>query len=146
MVTHQIQTDDSLEHVYFEDSWILGLTFDADQLCFTCDLVLLDSHPQYSAPRDGEQYCYLRGELTFDGVTELHWLASGVMKGVDATGETDLGSFDQFEVSADGQFVVSSDYGTVQGRCAAVNFTAGEQGPERDSRQPHDPARASTRR
>lgn len=71
----------SLEHVYLEDSWILGLAFDADRLIFTSDFVLLDTHPRYSPPREGEQYCYIRGELILEDVTELRWRASGGEEG-----------------------------------------------------------------
>jgi hypothetical protein len=101
------------ENLYLEDSWVLSIRPVESTLTFEADLVLTESHPLYHDPRAGEQYCYRRGIIEFAHVTELTWTGGGRPPATDATGEQDLGSFDQFQVE-DGRYVISGDFGRIQ--------------------------------
>jgi hypothetical protein len=99
-----------LEDVYLEDSWVLSIGASPARLELVIDFVLRESHPDYSNPRPGEQYCYKKGSLVFAPVSELHWTNQGAVKPtIDPDGEVDFGSLDvlQFEDdvwSMDGHF------------------------------------------
>lgn len=127
------------EGVYLEDSWVLQIIREANSLVFVVDLVLRESHPSYSSPTTGEQYCYRRAQVTFGSLRSLRWESGVSRAATDASGETDLGSFDEFRVRADayalsgdfGSIVLAADapiirftYGTSQGRGAATRGAA----------------------
>lgn len=80
---------------------------------FAVDVVLREMHPQYSDPREGEQYCYRRGRIRFLEVRQVNWRMSSVRAAYDAAGEVDYGGFDQFEVDLD-LYVVAGDFGTLE--------------------------------
>ena len=100
------------EDLYLEDSWLLEIRPGEETLTISADLVLRESHPAYRTPRSGEQYCYRAGLITFDEVTALSWTDRSHMPAIDASGEEDLGSFDQFEVE-DGWYVLTGDFGRI---------------------------------
>lgn len=102
----------SFEGLYLEDSWVLEIRPGEGTLTISADLVLRESHPEYHSPRPGEQYCYRRGLITFDDVTALSWADRGHIPALDASGDQDLGSFDQFEVE-DGCYVLAGDFGRI---------------------------------
>lgn len=100
------------EDLYLEDSWVLDIRPGEATLALSVDLVLRESHPAYRTPRPGEQYCYRRGLITFEEVTALSWADRGQMPATDASGEEDLGSFDEFEVEGD-SYVLAGDFGRI---------------------------------
>lgn len=100
------------EALYLEDSWILEIRPGRGELTISADLVLRESHPAYREPHREEQYCYRQGSITFDEVTEFSWTERGRMAAIDASGEEDLGSFDQFEVD-DGSYLMAGDFGRI---------------------------------
>lgn len=97
---------------YLEDSWVLKIRPGEGTLTISADLVLRESHPEYRDPRPGEQYCYRLGVIAFDDVTECSWTERGRMPATDASGEEDLGSFDQFEVE-DASYLLAGDFGRI---------------------------------
>lgn len=101
------------EDLYLEDSWVLEIRATAGLLIIQADLVLRESHPFYEAPKPGEQYCYRRGTIRFEGITDLTWTGQGAPPGVDASGEQDLGSFDQFSV-AGSAYRIRGDFGRIE--------------------------------
>ena len=103
----------ALENIYLEDNWVLSISAQPGSLVLVIDLVLRDQHPAYRTPSPGDQYCYRRGILRFDGVTMLSWSGQGAPPAVDATGQPDFGSFDQFEVEGAG-CRLSGDFGLIE--------------------------------
>lgn len=63
-------------------------------------------------PAVGEQYCYPRAILRFDRVTTLSWSEQGTPPAMDATGQPDFGSFDQFKVEGE-KYRLSGDFGLI---------------------------------
>lgn len=102
-----------LEGVYLEDSFVLAVSVKPKEVDFDVDLVLAETHPQYSSPRKGERYCYRRGRIRFLGTRQVSWRMGSVQAAYDATGEVDYGGFDRFEVESD-RYTVSGDFGTLQ--------------------------------
>ena len=102
----------ALENVYLEDSWVLSISAQPGSLVLAVDVVLREQHPVYRTPGAEEQYCYRRGILRFDGVTTLSWSEQGAPPAVDATGQPDFGSFDQFEVEG-ARYRLSGDFGLI---------------------------------
>lgn len=102
-----------LEAVYLEDSFVLAVCVQPWEVDFAVDVVLREMHPQYSDPREGEQYCYRRGRIRFLEARRVNWRMSSVRAAYDAAGEVDYGGFDQFEVDSD-LYVVAGDFGTLE--------------------------------
>ncbi|WP_457967280.1 hypothetical protein M1E17_10665 [Arthrobacter sp. D1-29] len=104
---------DHLQDVYLEDSWILSMNASPGRLEVLLDFVLRESHPDYSNPKPGEQYCYKRGSLVFSSVSELHWTAqSRITPVTDASGEIDYGSLDVLEFK-DNVWSMDGDFGQI---------------------------------
>lgn len=101
------------EGLYLEDSWVLSIRPGEATLTLEVDFVLRESHPEYRAPLSGEQYCYRRGRIRFERVTAMSWTRGRAAPATDATGEQDLGSFDEFEV-ADEVYTIAGDFGTIE--------------------------------
>lgn len=83
-----------LSDVYLEDSYVLGIAELPDRLEYDMEFVLTPQHPLYHEPRNNEQHCYERGQLTFGGVSKLEWLDRARQVFTDATGEVDFGNID----------------------------------------------------
>ncbi|MEU4383698.1 hypothetical protein [Promicromonospora sp. NPDC023805] len=102
------------EGVYLEDSWVLGVHLEPGLAVLEVDVVLTESHPQYTAPSAGEQFCYRRAQIRFEEVSSVCWTGQGLVKAaVDATGERDFGSIDEFEVDGD-SFSLEGDFGRLE--------------------------------
>lgn len=101
-----------LRDVYLEDSWVLSIACDETALVIDVDFVLMASHPRYQVPLSGEQYCYRRGSIRFEGVTDLSWTGRGAAPAVDASGGADFGSFDEFTVAGD-TYSIAGDFGRI---------------------------------
>lgn len=98
--------------VYLEDSYVLGIDEPPQALIFRVEFVLTESHPDYRPPREGEQYCYVAGSLTFEHPDKIEWLERSQQVYTDASGEEDLGNID-FLVSEDGRWRAGGDWGEV---------------------------------
>ena len=75
-------------------------------------LVPKERHPLYAPPEKGEQYCYRRGRIAFDGVRSTVWAHRSDAAYRDATGELDRGNIDWFPV-VDGRYALAGDWGEV---------------------------------
>lgn len=103
-----------LQDVYLEDSWVLSINATPARLELVLDFVIRESHPDYSNPQPGEQYCYKRGSLVFSSVSELHWTAQRTVRpSTDASGETDYGSLDVLEFD-DNAWSMDGDFGQIR--------------------------------
>lgn len=110
-----------LEFLYFEDSFVLGIKEESKKIIFSLDVVLLEKHPQYSPPKEGEAYCFKRGDLVFGEVTKSTIKKSGAPPAIDASGAKDLGNIDVF-FKKDGKFFIEGDWGTAEIESDEVSF------------------------
>ncbi|UOE42856.1 hypothetical protein [Agromyces larvae] len=104
---------DGFQHLYLEDSWVLRFAFAPGKLTIEVEFVLRESHPAFSPPLAGEQYCYRRGSIHFDAMTAFAWSGRNVVPAVDASGEMDLGSFDGFE-ARDDRYIITGEFGRLE--------------------------------
>jgi hypothetical protein len=88
---HQLET---LEHVYLEDSFVLGISETEGVTTFALEVVLLPAHPGYGPPRPGEAHCFRRASLVLVG--ERRWGERHAAASFDAEGGLDLGNIDAF--------------------------------------------------
>lgn len=105
------------ENVYLEDSFVLDVRATPSAVVFELDLVLLEAHPRYSEPADGEQYCYRRGRIEFSHVSAFRWTRRGLPPAVDQNAEIDYGGFDQFG-EVEGNWFASGNWGDVVVDCS----------------------------
>ena len=87
-----------LDEVYFEDSFVLGVTVAPGVVDVRLDEVLREGHREYVEPAEGEQYCFRRGVLRFTDVTEVRWRMPEGRPALDASGEIDYGGLDEFVI------------------------------------------------
>jgi hypothetical protein len=106
-----------LKDFYLEDSWVLYISASPGQLVITVEFVLTEEHPYYSPPRAGEQYCYRKGVLVFDAVTDLNWtglLSSRPSR--DPDGSVDYGNI--------GSLIIEGNHYTVEGGLGEIDLHA----------------------
>jgi hypothetical protein len=87
------------EHLYLEDSWVLGVHESADELRFDVEAVLTEDHPEWHPPKTDAVHTYKRLSLVFPNTRNVTWAER--MTGppaVDASGEADYGHIDVFYV------------------------------------------------
>jgi hypothetical protein len=108
------ETLPGLEHLYLEDSWVLGVNESATSLSFDLDAVITEQHPGWHPPKPGEQYAYRRVALTFPALRSVEWLRRGGRPATDASGETDWGNIDSFMVGDGGVYELEGDWGHVR--------------------------------
>lgn len=103
-----------LEHIYLEDSFLLGCSECADQVSFSLDLVLTLGHPDYTPARSGEQHCYRTGRLIFSGPTSVAWNRRDFAHpATDASGKIDYGAIDEMTLT-DGVYRLEGAWGEVE--------------------------------
>ena len=100
----------ALEYLYFEDSYVLGISSTEDTIEFKMEFVLLQDHPMYFDPLPGEQYCYKRGGLKFANVRNVREFLRTNVRTIDANGEVDFGNIDSF-VSQNQRYVLEGEWG-----------------------------------
>lgn len=115
---YQIQ---ELSGVYLEDSYVLAIHECDDRLIIDLDAVLTESHPSYEIPKDGDQYCYRRAQLSFSGVNSVEWSRKRFTKFTDAAGEVDYGNIDSFLKDGD-CYSLAGDWGSVRIRCSSIEL------------------------
>lgn len=96
------------EHVYLEDSFVLGIEELEEQVIFNLAVVLVESHPLYVTPKEDEQYCYKRGRIFFHNVESVRWINKNMQPATDANGEVDFGNIDVFELTVNGYYLEGS--------------------------------------
>jgi len=112
---------DIFNNVYFEDSFVLGIRFDEFELIFLLELVLLESHARYLAPRKNQQYYYTRAELRFSKIKNTRWFELNFKANSDSENEIDFGNIDSFEFNED-IFILEGDWGRVEVQCDDVEL------------------------
>ncbi|GGV40766.1 hypothetical protein GCM10010212_31960 [Paenarthrobacter nicotinovorans] len=105
---------------YLEDSWVLDINTSRGQLVITAEFVLTEEHTSYAPARPGEQYCYRKGVLVFEGVTDLTWtgqLSSRPSR--DPDGSVDYGNIDSLTIEGD-HYTVEGDLGIIDLHAASI--------------------------
>ena len=112
----------SLEHVYLEDSYVIGIALTPGKLTFTMDFVLTPENPAYRGAKPNEQYDYAPGVLTFTGVDSVSWPKAGQTRAAqDADGAQDFGNIDGIELRG-GTYSVFGAWGEM--KVTATGVTA----------------------
>ncbi len=115
-----------LDQVYLEDSFVLGVTVHPGSVSMTLDVVLREGHPEFAEPRSDEQYCFRRGVLSFDPVSEIRWQMPKGVPAVDASGETDYGGIDEYLVDGNTHRLVG-ELGELVITCGGQNLSLNPQ-------------------
>lgn len=99
-----------LEHVFLEDSYIVGIHELPEALRVVLHVVLLPEHPAYEAPRPDRQHCYRTGILEFPKA-EVSWEERLFQKFTDRDGLVDYGNIDRLVRHEDGTYEMEGDFG-----------------------------------
>ena len=83
------------EYLYLEDSWVLQIESQSNDLEFTLDAVLTEEHP-FSKPLIDEQYCYRKTKIIFQNCKNINWIERSANYNKDSKGEIDYGNIDWF--------------------------------------------------
>ncbi|MFJ3468708.1 hypothetical protein [Pseudomonas sp. NPDC090201] len=105
--------------IYLEDSYVLAIEEGVSTLSFAMELVLLESHPLYVKPADGEAYCYWNAHIHFCLTQRVLWHERSVLVSRDANGDTDLGNVDVFRIEG-ATYHLKGDWGSVSVTCGTV--------------------------
>lgn len=103
---------DIFKGIYLEDSFVLAVDESNGQLTFCMDLVLTENHPEYSSPKEDEQYCFKRGQIVFPNLNSVKWISKNLHPFRDADGNYDYGNIDFFELRPGGYHLLG-DWGEV---------------------------------
>ena len=106
------ETIKSLQYVYLEDSFVLGIDQNMDSISFDLDLVLKEEHELYATPKRDEQYCYVKAKLKFSALRKVVWKELRMWASIDANMEIDFGNIDSFRFSGD-RYQLSGDWGEI---------------------------------
>ena len=110
-----------------EESWVLDVTARPGSVVFRLDLVLTPEHPRYKLPHPGNNLFYLDGQLVFEEVTDLEWVAQGGPPAIDATGEIDYGHIDTMTWDS-GLYELQGDWGEMRVRARAARLVLDDSG------------------
>jgi hypothetical protein len=102
------------EHLYLEDSWVLGIRESADELRFEVEAALTQDHPEWHPPEADAVHTYKRLVVVFRKPRQVTWVQR--MAGppaVDASGEIDYGHIDVFTWD-ESLFDLAGDWGHVR--------------------------------
>ena len=102
----------SFENTYMEDSFVLDIQESDTQLSLTVEIVLTEEHPLYKPPTETEKYCYRAGNIVFNDLVSVRWLARRMQPITDADDRIDYGNIDIFEQTSDGYHLVG-DWGEI---------------------------------
>ncbi|WP_144445624.1 hypothetical protein [Inquilinus limosus] len=107
------------EHLYLEDSFVLGLIEGEQDLQFSMEFVLTRDHPDYHPPHKNERHCYRSGYILFEGIKSKQWLRRVFKPFHDPSGQKDYGNIDAFLCGSSGYFL-EGDWGELRIEADAV--------------------------
>lgn len=84
------------EHLYLEDSFVLGIDELPNEIRFRVEAVLTKGHPQSTEPRPNEVNSYRQLTITFPGTREIWWEERSMKPIRGPDGEVDYGNIDVF--------------------------------------------------
>jgi hypothetical protein len=100
------------ENVYLEDSWVLAVTDDTDELRLRLEIVLTEQHPRWAPPKPDEVYSYASASLVFMNPRHLEWTRRAGPPASDASGGSDWGNIDSFTWDGS-RYELEGDWGAV---------------------------------
>jgi hypothetical protein len=103
-----------LSGTYLEDSWVLSVSVENEEVTFDLDLVLTPEDPSYHPPQRGEQHCYVRASLVISSPEGLTFNRSEAPPAVDASGEKDFGNIDSFTNVGEDRWQIEGCWGTLE--------------------------------
>jgi len=118
------------DEVYLEDSFVLCAVASPRSVRLLVELVLRESHAAYAPPLVGEMYCYRRGEIVFEAVTDLAWKMYDRRPAIDASGTHDYGGIDLFEFEGN-RYVIEGDFGRLSMEADICRLEVPEDGSNR---------------
>jgi hypothetical protein len=101
-----------LEHLYLEDSYLLGVHEGHDELRFDVEAVLTEDHPRYVPRKPDEAYTYLRVAIVFSDPRSVTWIERPMKPITGPDGEIDYGNIDSFTWQND-RYELIGDWGHV---------------------------------
>ncbi len=106
--------NNTLEHVYLEDSYVLSIQTDEENnfITFLLEIVLLEEHPLYTEPLVSEAYCYKKGKLSFPNTQSYSLVRSNAEPVKDPDGSIDYGNIDEMYLK-DNSYFLSGEWGTL---------------------------------
>jgi hypothetical protein len=104
---------DSLKNYFLEDSYVLAIHIFPGRLAIELDAVLTNEHPGYVNPRKGEQYCFKRSIIIFDGITSIIRFSFNYDVAIDVNDEMDMGNIDYLAMEDGNLFHVSGPWGNI---------------------------------
>ncbi|KJY74129.1 hypothetical protein TW78_08835 [Vibrio coralliilyticus] len=107
--------------IYLEDSFVLRICESYNEISFIVEAVLTENHPLYRSPESGEQYCYKKGKIVFQGLKCVKWISKNETPFKDVSGEEDYGNIDTFQLLND-QYRLSGDWGELEVRSSSVKW------------------------
>ena len=111
---------DELRNVYLEDSFVLNIEENENEIRYEIEFVLTENHPLYSEPLETEAYCYRKGVLLFRGVSSKIWEFSCDNQFFDKNNEIDFGNIDSLNFSGR-KFNLSGDWGAISFEANSVD-------------------------
>lgn len=101
------------EYVYLEDSYVLDIEIRYRIVKFYLEIVLTSEHKFYRPPNENEQYCYKKGIIIFEKVSNIVWSDITGIPGTDADNSIDYGNIDNF-ILQDGLYVLDGSWGNMK--------------------------------
>lgn len=101
------------DQIYLEDSYVLELIENTTKIEFKLNLVLRENHRNYTAPKEGEQYCYKQGSIVFKNPAKVTWIKKEFRPTKDPDGEIDFGNIDYF-IHKQNKYFLGGEWGEVQ--------------------------------
>ena len=101
------------EHIYLEDSYVLGCEAKKGALEIFIEAVLREKHPLYSQPLPEEPYCYRRMKIKFPRSQRYHLIPKKMNPIQNLDGSIDWGNIDEFFLADDGQYHLVGEWGEI---------------------------------
>jgi hypothetical protein len=101
-----------LEHLYLEDSYLLAVHEDGDELRLDIEAVMTEQHPRFTPRKPHETYSYLRVAIVFIEPRSVDWLERSMKPITDPDGETDYGNIDSFTFDQD-RYEITGEWGHI---------------------------------
>ena len=113
---------DEFSHVYLEDSYVLRISEDENELVFDIDFVLREMHPLFKLHGAEEKYCYHKGLLIFSNISSLKWVSKNMVSFKDLSGDEDYGNIDVLKRNNKGEYFIEGDWGSLVLNSAYVSL------------------------
>lgn len=101
------------EHIYLEDSYVLGCEAKNASVEILIEAVIKEKNPLYSQPLPGEAYCYRRMKIKFPRSQRYHLIPKKMNPIQNLDGSIDWGNIDEFFLADDGKYHLVGEWGEI---------------------------------